>query len=176
MKRFQKFLYDLHPFLLSSIALVFTIAQIIFALFFNRFSSEAVQWTGWICLWVSGFFGTLPIITFRIKGDVPRGESYMKTTQLVDTGIYALVRHPQGGTAWLLINLGIMLVAGHWTSVVSGLPSMGLAYLDTFKADQYCIEKFGEAYQQYLKRVPRVNFITGLFQLIWRWLRKSEKQ
>ena len=45
--------------------------------------------------------GLLPIITFRRKGGVAKGESYIKTTVLVDTGIYAIVRHPQGGTAWL---------------------------------------------------------------------------
>jgi protein-S-isoprenylcysteine O-methyltransferase Ste14 len=109
----------------------------------------------------------LPIITFRRKGGVPKGESYIKTTALVDTGIYAIVRHPQGGTAWLLINLGVMLIAQHWTSVVLGLASMGLAYVDTFKADQGCIEKFGDAYRRYMEeRVPRVNFVAGIIRLL----------
>jgi protein-S-isoprenylcysteine O-methyltransferase Ste14 len=117
-------------------------------------------------LWTAGIFGVLPIITFRSKGGVPQGESYMKTTVLVDTGIYAIVRHPQGGTAWLLISLGLMLIAQHWTSVVLGLPSLILAYADTFKADQYCIEKFGDAYRRYMERVPRVDFVAGIVQLI----------
>jgi protein-S-isoprenylcysteine O-methyltransferase Ste14 len=43
------------------------------------------------------------------EGGVAKGEGYIKTTVLVDTGIYAIVRHPQGGTAWLLINLGVVL-------------------------------------------------------------------
>jgi hypothetical protein len=81
----------------------------------------------------------------------------MKTTALVDTGIYAIVRHPQGGTAWLLINLGITLIAWHWTSMILGLVSMGLAYTDTFKSDRYCIEKFGDTYKHYMQKVPRVN-------------------
>ena len=90
----------------------------------------------------------------------------MKTTTLVDTGIYSIVRHPQGGTAWLLINLGVMLIAWHWSSAVLGLVSMVLVFADTFKSDQYCIEKFGDAYKQYMERVPRLNFVAGIIRLV----------
>jgi protein-S-isoprenylcysteine O-methyltransferase Ste14 len=165
MKRFI-----LHPLLLSSIASVLTVAQIILAFFFNQPGLGALKWAGWICLWTSGVFGVLPIITFRRKGGVAKGESYMKTTVLVDTGIYAIVRHPQGGTAWLLINLGVMLVAQHWSSVMLGLASMVLAYADSFNADQSCIEKFGDVYKRYMERVPRVNAVAGIIRLVRRRL------
>ncbi len=165
MKRFEEFLYSLHPFLLSSIAGVLTVAQIVLAFFLHQPGSEALEWAGWICLWTSGIFGLLPVITFRRKGGVADGESYMKTTVLVDTGVYAIVRHPQGGTAWLLINLGVMLIAQHWSSVILGLASLVLVYADTFKTDQYCIEKFGDAYRRYMERVPRVNFVAGIVRL-----------
>jgi protein-S-isoprenylcysteine O-methyltransferase Ste14 len=169
MNRFQEFLYGrLHRFLLSSVGGVLTVAQIVLAFSLHRPGSEALAWAGWICLWTAGIFGVLPIITFRRKGGVRQGESYMKTTALVDTGIYAIVRHPQGGTAWLLINLGVMLIAQHWTSVVLGLASMVLAYADTFKLDQYLIEKFDDAYTDYVDRVPRVNFVVGIVRLILR--------
>ena len=173
VKRFHKFLYGLHPLLLSLIAGVLTIVQIALAFFLHGYALEALKWAGWICVWASGLFGMLPVITFYTRGGVSRGESYMKTTVLVDTGIYAIVRHPQGGTAWLLINLGIMLIAGHWTSVVLGLVSMGLVYADTFKTDQYLIDKFGDVYKRYMKRVPRVNFIVGIIRLVRRHLSKS---
>jgi protein-S-isoprenylcysteine O-methyltransferase Ste14 len=168
MKRFEAFLYSLHPFLLSSVAGLLTVAQIILAFFLHGRGSEALGWAGWICLWTSGIFGMLPVITFRRKGGVPKGGSYMKTTILVDTGIYAIVRHPQGGTAWLLINLGVMLIAQHWSSVVLGLVSLVLVYADTFKADRYCIEKFGDEYKRYMGRVPRVNFLVGIMRLLRR--------
>jgi protein-S-isoprenylcysteine O-methyltransferase Ste14 len=174
MRRFQEFLYNrVHRLLLSSVASVLTVAQIILAFFLHGPGSEAFVWSGWICVWLSGIFGVLPIITFRRRGGVRNGESYMKTATLVDTGIYAIVRHPQGGTAWLLINLGVMLIAQHWTSVVLGLPSLVLAYADSFKADRYLIEKFGDAYRDYIERVPRVNFVAGIVRLILR-RRKGE--
>jgi protein-S-isoprenylcysteine O-methyltransferase Ste14 len=167
MKRLQESLYNLNPWLLSSIASVLTVAQIVLAFFLRGPRATAVEWAGWICWWTGVIFAVLPIITFRRKGGVAKGQSYMKTTVLVDTGIYAIARHPQGGTAWLLFNLAAMLIAQHWSSVVLGLVSMGLAYVDTFKSDQYCIDKFGDAYRQYMQRVPRVNFVLGLIRLAW---------
>jgi len=166
MKRFQKFLYSLHPYFLSYIAAVLTVAQIVLVFFMDGYSSESLQWAGWICLWTSGIFGMLPILTFRRKGGVPEGASYINTTVLVDSGIYAIARHPQIGTAWLLINLGVMLVSWQWTSVVLGLFSMILVYADTLKADQYCLEKFGSGYKDYMERVPRVNFLAGIIKLV----------
>jgi len=168
MRRFQEVLHDLPPYLLSSIGGALTVAQIALAFFLHGSPSPAVHWAGWICLWTSAIFGVLPILTFRRRGGVSKGESYMKTTTLVDTGIYAIVRHPQAGTSWFLISLGVMLVAWHWTSAVLGLLSMALAYIDTFSLDQRCIEKFGKVYQRYLERVPRLNFVVGIARLILR--------
>ena len=168
MKRFEGFLYGLHPYLLSSIAGALTVAQIVLAFLLHGPRSAALEWAGWICLWTAGILGVLPIITLRRKGGVAKGQSYVRTTALVDSGIYAIVRHPQNGTAWLLINLGVMLIARHWSSLVLGLTSMVLAYADTFKADQGCIEKFGDPYRQYVRRVPGVNFMLGLIRLVWR--------
>lgn len=166
MKRFQEFLYRLHPYLLASIASVLTVAQIALAFFLHGSGPKTLKLVGWICLWTAGILGILPIIIFRRKGGVAKRQSYMKTTLLVDSGIYAIMRHPQGGTAWLLMNMGIMLIAWHWTSMILGLASMGLVYADTFKADQYCIEKFGDDYKRYMQKVPRVNFLTGLIRFL----------
>ncbi|MBN2543718.1 isoprenylcysteine carboxylmethyltransferase family protein [bacterium] len=165
--------YDLHPLLLSSIATGLTVAQIILAFFLHGNPPAGIKLAGWICIWISGIFGTIPIISFRLKGGVPKGKSYMKTTALVKTGIYSIVRHPQGGTAWLLINFGIILIAWHWSSLILGAASMTLAYADTFKADQACIEKFGDDYKRYMRKVPRVNFILGMIRLFLHLERKE---
>ena len=168
MKRCQRLVYGLHPYLLSSIAATLSVAQIVLAFLLHGPRIEVLEWIGWICLWTSSIFGVLPIITLRSKGGVAQGQSYIRTTVLVDSGIYAIVRHPQNGTAWLLINLGVMLIAQHWSSSVLGLASMVLAYVDTFKADHECIAKFSDPYRQYLQSVPRVNFVLGLIRLALR--------
>jgi hypothetical protein len=75
MKRFLEFLYRLHPFVLASIASVLTVAQVVLAFFLHGRASEVLQWAGWSCLWTAGLFGMLPIIAFRRKGGVSKGES-----------------------------------------------------------------------------------------------------
>jgi protein-S-isoprenylcysteine O-methyltransferase Ste14 len=72
-------------------------------------------------IWVlSAVFGVLPIYTFRKKGGVVKGQSYMKTTELVDTGVYSIVRHPQY-LAGLLLIIALMLVTQHWLSIIAGI-------------------------------------------------------
>jgi protein-S-isoprenylcysteine O-methyltransferase Ste14 len=164
MDLIKSWFYQLHPFILAAVASIFTLAQIVLAFFLFNPGLEELQSAGWICLWMAGVFGVIPIITFRRKGGVPEGESYIKTTVLVDSGLYAIVRHPQNGTAWLLINMGIMLIARHWTSFVLGLASMVIVYADTYRADQVLIQKFGDEYKRYMERVPRVNFLTGIIR------------
>ena len=174
MKNWHTFLYSLPTYLLSTIASVLTIAQAALAFFLRgaALAHHRMCRVGSAC-GSRQSLASCPSSPSARKAASPKGQSYMKTTKLVDTGIYAIVRHPQGGTAWLLINLALMLVAWHWTSVILGLVSMGLAYADTFKADQTCIQKFGEAYQRYMHKVPRVNFVAGIFRLVRRRSQES---
>ena len=166
MKRFREFFYNLHPYALCCIAGPLTVAQLVLAFLLRRPGSEALRWAGWIAWWISAILGWLPIFVLRKKGGVAQGDSYVKTTKLVDTGIYDIVRHPQMGTTWLLMCFGLMLIAQHWSSVALGVPAMVLAYLDLLKADQRLVEKFGDAYRRYMERVPRANFVLGIVRLL----------
>ena len=165
MKRFREFIYNLHPYVLCYISGPLTVAQIILAFVLRRPGSEAVRWLGWVLWWISAVFGWLPIFALRRRGGVPTGKRYVHTTLLVDTGIYAIVRHPQMGTAWLLMCISLMLITQHWASIALGIPVLVLAYLDLLKADQRLVEKFGDAYRRYMERVPRVNFVVGIVHL-----------
>jgi protein-S-isoprenylcysteine O-methyltransferase Ste14 len=166
MKRFRESFYSLHPYALSCIAGPLTVAQLVLAFLVRRPGSEALRSAGWIVWWIAAILGWLPILVLRRKGGVAKGDSYVKTTELVDTGIYAIVRHPQMGTTWLLMCFALMLIAQHWSSVALGVPAMVLAYLDLLKADQRLVEKFGDAYRRYMERVPRVNFLLGIVRLL----------
>jgi protein-S-isoprenylcysteine O-methyltransferase Ste14 len=169
MSKWKDFVRNSHPHLFVTIGGLCAVVQVILAVvFYNREGSSLAGNVGWIILWTAGFFGVMPIITFRRKGGVEKGDSYMRTTKLVDSGIYAIVRHPQNGVAWILINLGIMLVAQQVLVVVTGILSMIFGYLDLFKEEDRCIEKFGEEYRSYMKRVPRVNFLLGIVRVLRR--------
>jgi protein-S-isoprenylcysteine O-methyltransferase Ste14 len=167
MKDWKSSLYGLHPHLLAWIWSALLILQVILAFFvFRDPKIQAFRVAGWVIWTLGTAFAILPIFTLRTRGRVPEGKSYMETTALVDMGIYAMVRHPQSGTAGILLNLALALVGQHWLLVVLAAVGMILIYLDTFKADEACIAKFGEEYVRYMQRVPRVNFLAGLLRLL----------
>jgi len=98
---------------------------------------------------------------------VAKGKSYIHTTVLVDSGIYAVVRHPQY-LAGILMNLALMLIAQHWLIGIIGVAAMVLNYVDTLRAEQDLIEKFGDDYKRYTQKAPRMNFLLGLIRLLRR--------
>jgi len=115
-------------------------------------------------------FGALPVFEFRKKGGVQKGQSYIHTTKLVDTGIYAVVRHPQYVT-FIMWAIAGMLLFQHWIIILLGIPIFPLTYIDLIKADKDAIEKFGDDYKAYMKKAPRANFLLGII----RQFRKSEE-
>jgi protein-S-isoprenylcysteine O-methyltransferase Ste14 len=144
---------------------VLLVSQIILAFFFNVEGIRALRHIGWIIWAVGAVFGWVPIFTFRRKGGVPKGKSYVKTTVLVDSGIYAVVRHPQY-LAGILLSLALILITQHWLIMIIGAASIALNYIDILIADQDCIEKFGDDYKRYMERVPRTNFLLGFIRLL----------
>jgi protein-S-isoprenylcysteine O-methyltransferase Ste14 len=167
MNDWQNSLRGLHPHLLAWIWTALLLSQMILAFFiFRQPRNQPLLIAGWV-IWALGtLFAIWPIFALRARGRVPEGKSYMETTALVDTGIYAIVRHPQGGTAGILLNLALPLIGQHWLLIILAAMGVVLIYLDTFPADEACIEKFGQEYVRYMQRVPSVNFVAGLFRLL----------
>jgi protein-S-isoprenylcysteine O-methyltransferase Ste14 len=156
------------------VASILTVAQYILAFFvFKLPGLKALQWIGWFTLLLSAIFGIAPIFIFKQRGHVPPGKSFMHTTRLVDTSLYAIVRHPQY-LAGILFNIAMMFLAQNWLVILIGLISAVLIYLDVQTADQQGIDKFGQQYRQYMQRVPQLNFILGFIRMLKaRWLMGS---
>ncbi len=145
---------------------VLFILQIIVGIFLLSVVSqiEILAYIGVGLYVISGLvFGLLPVIEFRKKGRIRKGKSYIHTTKLVDTGIYSIVRHPQYVTFMLWAIAG-MLLFQHWVIVLLGIPIFPLTYIDLVKADRDAIEKFGDEYKAYMKKVPRANFLLGIIR------------
>ena len=160
-------LIDILP---STISTVLFLSQIIIGIYLLSYISqiEIVAYAG-VGLYVfSGLiFGMLPTFEFRKKGRVEKGKSYIHTTKLVDTGIYSIVRHPQYIT-FILFAIAGMLLFQHWIIILLGIPVIPLLYIDLVRADNQLIKKFGKDYEKYMKKVPRANFVLGLFRLLYR--------
>ncbi len=169
MKDWKRVLCGLPPHLLAWIwtgLLLLQIGLTFFVFDEPRFSGLVVA--GWATWALGTVFAILPILTLRTRGRVPQGKSYMQTTALVDTGIYAIVRHPQSGTAGILLNLALALIGQHWLIMFLAAVGIALLYADLFRVDEACIEKFGREYEGYMQRVPGVNFVAGFLRLLMR--------
>jgi protein-S-isoprenylcysteine O-methyltransferase Ste14 len=143
---------------------VLAVGQIALAvMLYNPEANVTVINLGWGVLMLSAIFGWLPILTFRKRGEV-EGKSYINTTVLVDKGVYSIVRHPQY-LAGVLISIALPMITQHWLVAVLGAAAVVFYVLGTYDEEEGCLEKFGDAYIDYMKRVPRMNFLLGIFRL-----------
>ena len=151
----------------SVLAGLLFIGQMVYGFFVSTASQqEVLAWIGIAVFVCSGFFGMAPVVIFPKKGGVDKGNSFVHTTQLVTTGLYAVIRHPQYST-FFYWNVGAMLLFQDWVVVLLGIAAMILTYGDMMREDERNIKKFGKNYTTYMKQVPRANWVVGLIRL-WR--------
>ncbi len=106
----------------------------------------------------------IPFYIFRKKGGVRKGESYVKTQNLVDSGVYRIIRHPQyTGGIWI----SIAMVLPNQSRVIIILAALVVFSfgLTIFLEEESLIEKFGEEYRNYKKRTSSCSFLLGLSKL-----------
>lgn len=79
-----------------------------------------------------------------------------KKHALVDTGLYAHVRHPMYSAFWLLAFAQAALLA-NWIAGFSGIVGWGiLFFLRVGREEELMVETFGDDYRQYMRRTKRV--------------------
>ena len=129
---------------------------------------NVLGYIGWV-IWAFGMMLVMaPIIIFPRRGGVAKGKSFVHTNRLVDTGIYAVVRHPQYLGGILAIFVTTPLLYQHWLFVVLGIPGTILVYLGARQEDNRLIEKFGDEYEYYMQSIPRMDILTGVIRLMHR--------
>ncbi len=154
------------PCLIAQFVLVF-----VFKLY-NEAGIDLVLYAGFAIWVISAILGWLPIIVLKKRGGVAKGKSYVHTTTLVKTGIYAIVRHPQY-TAGLLLGFAFMLISQSYPVIALGVVVVVLLYIDMIMTDRGEMEKFGNEYREYMRTVPRASFLWGIVKLLWRKQHKS---
>jgi protein-S-isoprenylcysteine O-methyltransferase Ste14 len=101
-----------------------------------------------------------------LKHAGPRGQgSWPLPKELVDTGLYAIVRHPMS-LGMMIASAGLMMIAQHWSSYAVGAGLILYLYLAAMQEEILNKEKFGQAYANYMTRVPRINAIAGLIRFV----------
>jgi len=109
---------------------------------------------GWIAWAIGMVLVMAPIIMFPRRGGVSRGKSFVHTTRLVDTGIYAVVRHPQYLGGILSIFVATALLYLHWLFIVLGIPGAAILYWGMKEEDKRLVQQFGQDYTG----ISHINF------------------
>lgn len=112
---------------------------------------KVLVYVGFMLLGAGIILLIVAIVTLRRKG----------TAKVIDTGIYGIVRHPIYLAAMIMF-LSHIFLGQHLVVIISTAAAIICCYLSMIYGDQYNIEKFGDGYAQYMKRVPRMNLISGL--------------
>ena len=162
MKNSQKFSHV--DIFFTTVFTITFVLQIILMFFLEPiFDLPFLTIIGWIIWGFSIYFAVIPFLIFKKRGDVEQGKSYIHTKKVVKNGAYAIVRHPQylGG---ILFSISITLWNPVWVNIILTLIIIILTYQWTYSEDRMLIEKFGEDYTSYKKKVPRLNPLLGIIK------------
>jgi protein-S-isoprenylcysteine O-methyltransferase Ste14 len=142
------------------------IAQVVLCIFF--YNSLHRRWflvLGWAVLAAVMVVTWRARVALQAKGASRSGEHWMHTRNVVDSGVYGLVRHPMY-LSCMLISMSLVLLSQHWLNAVLGAMVMGLLYNDMCREERSNLERFGDDYQRYVERVPRMNFVVGCIRML----------
>jgi protein-S-isoprenylcysteine O-methyltransferase Ste14 len=82
----------------------------------------------------------------------------------ITTGIYSISRHPMDFGNFVAI-VGTGIACASWIFPLLGIVIITLMNMSAVNEERFCLEKFGNAYREYIERTPR-----------WIGIPKSEKR
>jgi len=98
-------------------------------------------------------------VSLKYRGKPESG--WETTTVLIDSSVFGIVRHPLYlGSA--ISMTGVILVIQSVLSTILGLVAIFCFWMASRKEDVFNIEKFGDTYKDYMRRVPMWNVFQGL--------------
>lgn len=104
---------------------------------------------GFLLLGISIIIALTAFLTIKFLGKSKKG--WESTTQLIEKGIFSLVRHPIYFAAFLA-STGAFLIKVSVFSIIIACISDICFFLAAFYEDKWDEEKFGEDYKKYKKR------------------------
>ena len=144
--------------LIAHIAYIGLYGVMIISTIIHYNSADLVElYAGWIIM----AFG----IIFLLCSSKSREKGHADGIGLVESGMYAFVRHPEF-LGHILIIFALVIISQHWISVIVGAILIVLLCLAMIEEEKRNIEKFGDMYTDYMKRVPRINLLIGIMRQI----------
>lgn len=83
---------------------------------------------------------------------------------LITTGVYSIIRHPLF-LGVIIMFLSHIFLSQNWIVIVNTIISILCLYFICYVEEKENIEKFGKEYEEYIRKVPRFNFFTGIWRL-----------
>ena len=159
--RYKKWQRRRRDVVLTVIATLFFIAQVVWCIIAYNQVATALMVLGWILMGISVFgIGGLSWYAVR-RQTMTEDREWLQDTVLVDTGIYEVIRHPVY-FSFMLYVISLMLISQHWITMILGIPVIAYLYWLMRLEEWANVDKFGEEYVDYMDRVPRMNIISGL--------------
>jgi protein-S-isoprenylcysteine O-methyltransferase Ste14 len=124
--------------------------------FFSPIFEELVV-VGLVILALGALFFVLSVFTLRRKG----------TSNIVDSGIYGIVRHPMYLGAMIMFFSHVFF-GQNLLVAINTIVGIVCCYLIILSGDERNVEKFGDDYKVYMQKVPRVNLLLGFIRLLRR--------
>jgi len=145
--------------LVGHIAYIGLYGMLIISTIIHYNSADLVEllYAGWIIM----AFG----IVFLLWSSKSRKKGHEEGIGLVERGMYAFVRHPEF-LGHILIISALVIISQHWINFIVGVILIVLLCLAMIEEEKRNMEKFGNAYMDYMKRVPRINLIAGIIRQI----------
>jgi protein-S-isoprenylcysteine O-methyltransferase Ste14 len=131
--------------------------------------SPVTSSVGWALICSS--IGMFVIAMFSLRRGGKPAAGWENTTELTKSGIHGLVRHPMQ-LSGIVGACGIILVNPTLSALILGAVSMACFALGVRAEDRFNTAKFGEPYRTYMKQVPTLNLLAGM----WARLRAQKGQ
>ena len=115
------------------------------------------QLISWILLIVCTYLVIAGLSVFKRTGKIEASREdknlfgFEKTTELIDTGVYAHIRHPLYGSL-ILLTWGIFFKHPTLGLLIVSAASTLFLYITSRNDEKECIAYFGDKYRQYMKR------------------------
>ena len=164
MEPLEKFVWKRDKFMLAYTTL--GLLQIAVSGFhYNHMNICIAVSLGWLTMIAGIAVASMGWQELKKMGQAPEGGSPLHTTNLVNTGIYSVIRHPQY-FGFLMFIPALILISQHWLSAILGFSWGLLFYRDILKEEKRNMTKFGEEYGVYMEGVPGLNPMRGILKLL----------
>ena len=142
------------------------VAVLVTQLLLERGENPYLRTAGIACLLLSPIFIFPPFLLLMRSGKPPRGQPYCCSTAVVERGVYSIVRHPQY-VGYVLLTLGFAALSQHALTSILAVCSAGAFYVQSVTEEASLRKRPGQNYSDYMRRVPRFNFLAGLFRYLF---------